>query len=149
MLDVQGGAGHGEQSGQVGIRSVGRKTQSSALEMNAGLTSQTLWRNRCTDVRNHKHLECIFSVVKFSVFKQFQTDLLKHNITDDMNKGNEPKSNPICLLTLVALVHWWRKQQSISTPLVQNWLGTSVACRFRSLSSGGRKQHTKCILIRG
>lgn len=42
VLDVRGGACHGEQSGQVGIGRVGGKTQSSAQEMNSGLTSETL-----------------------------------------------------------------------------------------------------------
>lgn len=46
VLDVGRGAGHGEQSGQVGIRCVGRKTQGSALEMNTGLTPDTLESDR-------------------------------------------------------------------------------------------------------
>ena len=41
VLDVRGGAGHSEQSRQVGVGGVGRKTQSSALEMNAGLAFKT------------------------------------------------------------------------------------------------------------
>lgn len=53
VLDVRGGAGHGEKSGEVGVGCVERKTQSSALEMNSGGTSETLRRGRETDVRNH------------------------------------------------------------------------------------------------
>lgn len=48
VLDVRGGAGHGEQSSKVGVGGVGGKTQSSALEMNTGLMPETLKRNRQT-----------------------------------------------------------------------------------------------------
>lgn len=41
VLDVRRGAGHGEQSGQVGVGCVGGKTQGSALEMNSGLAPET------------------------------------------------------------------------------------------------------------
>lgn len=53
VLDVRGGAGHGKKGCEVGVGCVERKTQSSALEMNSGRTSETLRRDRETDVRNH------------------------------------------------------------------------------------------------
>lgn len=39
VLDVWGGGCHGEQRGQVGVRCVGRKTESSVQETNPGLDS--------------------------------------------------------------------------------------------------------------
>ena len=83
MLDERGGAGHGEQNGQVGIGSVGGKTQSSPMEMNTGPISETLWGNRHRNVRNPGHLECISNVVKFSVVKQFQIILQTGNLAND------------------------------------------------------------------
>lgn len=52
VLDVRGGAGHGQKGCEVGVGCVERKTQSSALEMNSGWTSETLRRDRDADVRH-------------------------------------------------------------------------------------------------
>ena len=55
VLDVLGGAGHSEQSSQVGVGSVGGKTQSSALEVNTGLMPEALRSDRR---RRHKRWTC-------------------------------------------------------------------------------------------
>lgn len=45
--------------------------------MNSGWTPETLRSDRKTDVRNHGHVERVYSAVKVSVFDQFQIALLR------------------------------------------------------------------------
>lgn len=62
VLDVRRGAGNSEQSGQVGVWRVGRKSQSSALEMNQRLMSETLKSGIYTDIINYLYVEFISSI---------------------------------------------------------------------------------------
>lgn len=68
VLDMRGGAGHGEQSSQVGVGDVGGKRQSSALEIDTWLRAETLRRNTQRGFSKHGY----YTLRVLSALEQFQ-----------------------------------------------------------------------------